>query len=111
MCSHKWPPPQESWAVWPAGSPYTYIKSGYALVESKFAGLIIQPSSVTPSETGTLKNSPGRGISGSTTARCRELSTSVRTTRCVGNCTSSMTEGLLKFEYVWNAQCASGEML
>ena len=93
-------PGQASITVWLAGSPYTYMRSGYALVESKPGGRIIQPSSVTPPPTGTRKNSAGRGIKAATAARWAVSSTRALTTWCPGIRTRSTVGGRSKRDQV-----------
>lgn len=108
-CHRAFRPPQWSSTVWPAGSPYTWIRSGYRFDGSKSGGLMHQPSSSTPPPMSTRKNSTGVGLSASSLARSAASSANVRTTSWSGRLTGSTTGGFAKVEYVWNAQRPSGE--
>ena len=79
------------------------MSSGYFFEGSKFFGLIIQPSSVTPSPMSTWKNSVAGFMIGATAAASALLSSSTRTTWCEGRRTRSTTGGRSIVEYVWMA--------
>ena len=79
------------------------MRSGYFFDGSKFGGLIIQPSSVTPPPMSTWKNSVAGVSTGATAAASALLSSSTRTVWWDGSWTRSVTGGRSIVENVWTA--------
>ena len=86
------------------------MSSGSFAAGSTFAGFMLHPSSVTPSPIGTRMNSISGRFSAASLARSFALSVSVRTAVWSPSRTSSTTGGVVKFDQVWTAHFASGEM-